>query len=76
MLEARRPESLAYVVEQQTIQRNLDQPSSLKATGSQGLYWTKSTQLISLEDNPGDSTDWAGNPVEGSGGRGAAGRLL
>lgn len=49
MLEARRSESLAYVVEQQTIQRNLDQPSSLKAKGSQGLYWTKSTKLISLE---------------------------
>lgn len=49
MLEARRPESLAYVVEQQTIQRSLDQPSSLTATGSQSLYWTNSTKLISLE---------------------------
>lgn len=48
MLEAR-SESLDCVVDQQTIQRSLDQPSSLKATGSQSLYWTKSIKLISLE---------------------------
>ena len=48
MLEAR-SESLDCVAEQQTIQRSLDQPSSLKATGSQSLYWTKSIKLISLE---------------------------